>query len=234
MKTYSLFAVPVLFLAPALSAAVLYQTSAIGSSLRNADYALSSQSGFRVFDDFTIATGGSIASITWRGMYYDNANPLPTDAPPPVEDVQSWQISIWSDSPGGPDAPLLLIDLPAADVSSTFLGTGVFTAGPSYNASFYDYTAALPSAFYANAGTKYWFGLVGTSPDNDVRFTVRGASGGDSSSRQQTLGAGLSGGAISTVAADRAFTLEGSVPEPSTFALLGFGVAGGLLRRRLC
>ncbi|HYP08086.1 MAG TPA: PEP-CTERM sorting domain-containing protein [Bryobacteraceae bacterium] len=233
MKTFSLLALPALVLAPALSAAVLYQTSTGNSSLRNADYALSSQSGFRVFDDFTIASGGYIESITWRGMYYDDANPRPTAAPPPVEDVQSWQISILSDDAGQPGGQLLLLNLPAADVSSTFLGTGIFTAGDSFNASFYDYTATLPSSFLATPGTQYWFGLVGTTPDNDIRFTWRGATGGDNSSRQQTLGAGMSVLAVNSVSADRAFTLEGTVPEPSTYALLGLSLALGIARKRL-
>jgi hypothetical protein len=49
---------------------------------------------------------------------------------------------------------------------------------------------------------------------------------------QQQLGAAMTVLATNEVARDRAFGLDGSVPEPGTVLLLGSAVAGLALRRR--
>jgi hypothetical protein len=177
LRTFVVLSVPILFFGPVLSAAVLYETTPIGSSVRNADYAISSESGFRVFDDFTIASGGTIEKITWRGMYLDLSKPDP--APAPTEDIESWRLSFHADDAGLPGAQLLVATLQAADVTSTFQGTALFNAGGTYRASFYEYSAVLPVTFQSAAGTKYWFGILGISPTSNPLFAIRGASGGD-------------------------------------------------------
>ena len=56
-------------LAQTLGAAVLYEPTLIGSSVRTADYGTTQQSGFRAFDNFTILSGGIVEKVTWRGIY---------------------------------------------------------------------------------------------------------------------------------------------------------------------
>jgi hypothetical protein len=60
----------------------------------------------------------------------------------------------------------------------------------------------------------------------------RGATGGNGSSIQQVLGANLAVLNTSQVAADRAFELAGTVPEPASILLLATGAAALLRRRR--
>ena len=90
----------------------------------------------------------------------------------------------------------------------------------------------LVNPFAAMPGTQYWFGLLGISDNTNPSFALLGATGGDDSSVQQTLGAGMS--VVDTVvrARDRAITLEGTVPEPGTYALSVLGLGLLIARKR--
>lgn len=229
MRSYCILSLATLLLTPAVPAAVLYHQTAIGVSPRTADYGTATQFGFRMYDDFTLGSGGVIDKVTWRGLYLGDIQP----APAPSEDVTSWRISFHADNSGMPGAELALAILAAADVTSTYQGTGVFSNGQNVsNISYYQYSADLP-AFYAGPGTKYWIGFLGISENFSPFFALLGASGGDNSSVQEELGAGMAVTSTNVRAADRAFTLEGTVPEPSTYALLGLGLALGFARKRL-
>lgn len=220
MRLKPLLSLSIPFLCPLLGAAVLYEPTPIGSSVRTADYASSTQNGFRVFDNFRLTSGGIIEKVTWRGIFIDFANPDPAPAPSP--DVSVWQLSFHADSAGLPGMQEALESFAAASVTSTFQGTGLFNAGGTYRVSFYEYSVSLTTPFQAAAGTQYWFGLLGLSENFNPAFALRGASGGDNSSVQQTLGAGMSVTSTDVRFADRAIKLEGvELPEPSTYALCG-------------
>ena len=230
MKTFGILTLSAVIAAQTLGAAVLYQPTPIGSSVRTADFGTNQQSGFRTFDNFTIASGGIVEKVTWRGLYIDFANPDP--APAPTEDVLNWELSFHADNAGLPGTQLAFETFAAADVSSTFLGTGFFSVGQTYRVSYYEYSVDLANPFLALSGTQYWFGLLGISDNANPAFALLGATGYDDSSVQQTLGAGMS--VVDTVvrARDRAITLEGTVPEPGTYALSVLGLGLLIARKR--
>lgn len=233
MRKQWLLALTALVLAPStIRATVLYEPTAIGASLRAADYGTSNGSGFRTFDDFTSIPGALVQKVSWRGIYIGAAQP----AAAPTEDVTNWQLSFHADENGLPGASLLLATLSAADVTSTFQGTGEFSqSGVRYNVPFYSYSAVLPTAFQAAAGARYWIGFVGLSENFSPLFALLGGTGGDNRSVQQTLGAGMVVTETKEHSADRAIKLEGvELPEPGTYSLLTAGLALGalLLRRR--
>ena len=211
-------------------AAVLYATTAINSSVRISDYGQTSQSGFRTFDDFVIATDGSVQTVSWRGLWIDLGSPDP--APAPLPDVLTWEVAFYADAGGAPGAQLSSQSFGAATVTSTLLGTGLFSAGNTYNVAYYDYSVDLPTAFAVDAGTTYWLSVFSRSDLAQPAFAWRGAIGGDEVSIQQQLGANLSVLNTSLVSRDRAFTLEGTVPEPASILLLATGAAALLRRRR--
>jgi hypothetical protein len=208
-----------------LGADILYAPTQIGSSARVSDYGSADDVGFRSFDNFALGSSASVEKISWTGFWMDFGNPVPAAAPSP--DVLSWDIAFHADNAGVPGPQLFLESFSAANVSSGFLGTGIFTAGSSYNVSFYQYSAELTAPFSVTPATQYWVSVLSRSDVYNPAFVLRGATGGDDSSYQQQLGAGLSVVAAGAVARDRAFVLEGTVvPEPST---VGIGAVGLLL-----
>ncbi len=154
------------------------------------------------FDDFTLSNGGSVRIVSWQGAYCrqtaNSASPSPT--------TSNFVVSIYSDASGRPN-------------NSTNLRTATFTAsqanekldktvaslpcGPAANTTWalYSYSATLPSAFTAAAGTKYWLSIVATTPTYDVIWGWRDGTANNNLSLQ------LFQGAYTTVAVDRAFAL---------------------------
>jgi hypothetical protein len=213
-------------------ASVIYGTTAINSSPRTSDYGTTTGSGWRSFDNFTSASAASIERVSWRGLWFDDVQPAP--APNPVVDF--WEVAFRTSNGGAPDAVLWSQNMAAASVASTFAGTGVLNAGGTYNVSFYDYSLDLPLPFDIAAGEEYWISVTAIAADLDPQFAIRGATGGDNASYQQLLGANMSVSQSFARAADRAFTIEGTllaVPEPGTLALAGIVLAAmaGLGRR---
>lgn len=212
---------------------VIYGTNAIGASPRTSDYGTVTGSGFRTFDNFTSASNASIERLSWRGLWLGEVTPAP--APAPL--VDSWLISFHSSSGGTPGALLWSQSVAAANVAGTFRGAGVLSAGSTYNVNYFDYALDLPAAFDILAGEEYWVSVTAIADTFYPAFAVLGATGGDDSSYQQTLGANMSVSSATNVARDRAFTIEGTlqqVPEPGTLALGGiaFAAMAGLRSRR--
>lgn len=216
--------------APA-SADVIYGTSAIGASPRTSDYGTADGFGFRTFDNFTSASNAAIERVSWRGLWFGDLQPAP--APSPL--VDTWQIAIHASSGGTPGAVVWSQDVAAAGVGSAFAGTAVLSVGGLYNVNLYDYTFDLSSAFGILGGQEYWISVTAIAANFNPMFAILGATGGDDASWQQTLGAGMSVTSGSSVARDRAFTIEGTllaVPEPGTLALVGIAVGALATRRR--
>lgn len=222
--------------APLAQAALLYSPSPINASARTSDFG-SGDRGFRTFDNFTVASGGLVERITWRGFWFDFNKPQPEPAPAP--DVLSWDIAFHASAGGAPGGQLLLKSLLAGEVTTTFLGNGVFNiSGDPFNVAFFEYSVDLSSPFAVAAGVEYWVSVLAQSDEFYPAFAWQGATGGDSSSYQQTLGSSMNVTAAGAVAADRQVVLEGTladntVPEPASWALaLGaLAVLAGLRRQ---
>jgi hypothetical protein len=223
-----------LLLLPA-QAAVLYGTTAIGSSPRTSDYGSNTQAGWRSFENFQIAGGGSVQRITWSGLWFGDLQPAPAPAP----DALSWDIAFHASAGAAPGAQLALQNYLTAQVSSSYLGAGVLNAGGLYNVSFYEYSVELSNAFVAQDGIEYWLSIMARSDDLSPAFAWRGATGGDDASYQQLLGAGMTVTGEFARAADRHVVLEGerlnqTVPEPASglLVLLAIGAMGLIGRPR--
>jgi hypothetical protein len=220
-------------------ATVLYEPTPISSSARTSHYGDVSGSGFRTFDNFTLGAGASVEKVSWAGFWIDFGNPQPAAAPAP--DVSSWDIAFYDDNAGAPGAQLLLETFAPADVNATSLGAGTFTTVPTYNVSFYDYSVELASPLALAAGMQYWVSILSHADTSAPSFVLRGATGGDDASYQQTLGAFMGVASAGPVARDRAVTLEGTlaVPEPQSLvlaatSLLLLVILCPAARRRLC
>lgn len=236
MRIHTILAAVALTALPAITHAdVLYVRPSTFSSARSSDYGSASQSGFRMFDDFTLSSSASIERVTWRGLWLGSEVPAPAPAP----DALSWDIAFYEDNLGLPGAVRSSQVLTPAQVTLTPVGSGIFSVGPAqYNVIVYDLSAILPSAVTVVGGSQYWFSPLAHSQTFAPIFAWLGSElpsgAGDDRSIQQTLGPGMSVIATSEILRDRAFTLEGteSVPEPSTMLLLGTAAAALAVRRR--
>jgi hypothetical protein len=153
------------------------------------------------FDDFTLGSTATIASLTWVGSFAG----VPTG-------ISGFTVSIWADNAGAPNLSSLLY--------STTIGGN---AGQTFlqNDSFQDPTYAYSGNinFTATGGTKYWISIVanlGVPP----QWAWESGTGGDGVAYQDFFGS------LNPLSVDNAFTLSSaSVPEPGAGVLVG----GGLL-----
>ena len=230
MKAFTLSFALVLAAVSNLQADVIYAPVPIGSSPRTSDYGSSGGgSGFRTFDNFTPSFSANIETISWRGLFFGDISPAAAPSP----DVLNWEIAFYADNGGEPGSLLAFESFAAADVASTFRGTGVLNAQNTYNVSFYDYSVTLTNPFTVTSGTEYWLSVLSRSSSVNPSFALLGATGGDDLSYQELLGPDLSVLSAGGVARDRAVILEGTpVPEPSMIVLLGTALGMLPLSRR--
>jgi hypothetical protein len=203
-------------------ATVLYAPTPIGSSARTSDFGDISQSGFRTFDNFTVSLNGYVNKVSWKGFYLGDIQPAVAPAP----DVDNWEIAFYSDNAGVPGSQLFFESIAAASVAESFEASGVFNINPnSYNVNYYGYSVALTNPFAFNGGTQYWVSILSRSDYSNPSFALRGATGGDGASYQQTLGPGMTVTGATARNADRAIVLEGTtVPEPGSILLGATGL----------
>lgn len=160
-----------------------------------------------VYDNFTLASSGTITQVLWDGEYFN---------PPSAGIITGWTVSFWNDAMGQPGS--LAATFPVGgNGNETFLGNwGGF---PAFS---YD----VPVSFAATGGTQYWLSVV---PDLGFPPQWGWADGnpGDGVSYQDFFGG------RSPLAADMAFGLN-VVPEPGASALVaGLGLVGFSLSRRM-
>jgi hypothetical protein len=183
-------------------------------------------SGFRVFDQFAIATSGQVTGARWRGTYIDLVTPANNPVAP---DELSWVLTFWDG--GTPDVaagPLATRPLTVGEVTRTFVGFASFQGS---TIPVYDYeTAFAPWAF--TGGAAYSFSVMARSTTYNPAWAWMPGTGGNGQLWQQQFPSP----ALVSHTGDRAFALVGtSVPEPGSLALLATGlaaVAGGAVRRR--
>ena len=216
---------------PAAANTILYQqpddltTSSVGTSEGNL---AGSVFYFNVFDNFSLASSDAIATVEWEGGYFDNTATTPADPiPAPPSEMWGFGVDILSDIAGNPGAILQRSMFSHADVNETFKEILLNPAGTRFY-NLHTYSAALPVAFDATAGTDYWIRIyakrptVPTPPDVQWGWTL--GTGGDDAAQQ------FNGDFFFTGVDDRAFTLK--APEPGVALLLGTSLAVVALRRR--
>ncbi len=115
-------------------------------------------------------------------------------------------------------------------VTQNLTVTAVDTVNYGGDRTVYKVEIELPEAFVAQAGTIYWAGLslssepyAGLNNSNfGIMCTTADLLAGSCENGSPQWGGGY----------DFFMTIEGTVPEPATIALLGLGSVGVLLRRR--
>jgi hypothetical protein len=151
------------------------------------------------FDNFSLPTGASITGIQWLGAYSEL----------PAAVITQFQLMLFAHNGGLPGGLLQTYNVPG-NAGETFLGT---------SSSFFEYSylVNLPTAFDANANTRYWLSIQPTL-DFPPQWFWRAGTGGDGQSAQIDLSVSSS---PVLVPEDSAFSLDGAaVPEPSAWELM--------------
>ncbi len=230
MKSTALVTTALLLaIAPTADAAPLYGTTPVAQSVRFSDYSDTTANGFRTYDAFTLGVDASVERVAWIGLWIDLAAPQP--APAPGQDVATWDVALHADNGGVPGTLLSMQSFAVGDVNASYIGTGGFNVGSAYNVNYYSYMVDLDTPVVLSTGTPYWLSVMARGGTQPQQFAWLGGLGGDGSSYQQFLGPNLTLVSASTVNADRAFSLEGTVAVPEPSALLLLGAAACVLRR---
>ena len=180
----------------------------------NNSYYASQNSFTTDYDDFTLAQNSTITGVNWTGEFFN---------PPTTATINSFTIAFYQDNSGVPGTQLFTDTIPG-DANAVSLGPGNNNHQPGY-----DYSTNLDSPFVANAGTKYWLSIAANFPVYP-QWAWDSGTGGDGVSYQIFLGTDY------PRTTDDAFTLIGTVPEPSPISGIIVGAVGlsflAVLRRR--
>ena len=220
-------------LGQAATAAVIYDSGVAISEINHGGYSCSNCPGsFETADRFVlnVADNTTVTDVHWWGMYF-NASTTQAD---------SFEIRIYTDNPSNPGLPTNV----GTEISLAAVGSGgrvatgeVVATGGGLGSSImaglpiFGYSAVLATPFEAAVGTTYWISIVNTSAAGWVCALQEPA---DVSSGYSYIAQSSSETPIFDYVypGRMAFQLTGTVPEPTTFALFGLGLAGIAAVRR--
>lgn len=229
MKRVAVFLFCTLSMAvPALAAPIVVYTQPAQSPVVSTR-ASQNQAGlglvFQTFDSFSLAQNTLLSQVLWQGSYFNSLVIDPSFNPP--ANATAFGVSFYADNGlGSPGSLLSTFTFSPGAANQTFVGQQAFGA-TTIGLGIYNYAATLTSGFLATAGTTYWLSVYAFQPQASTTQAQWGWNGG-------TGGNGLSVQNGIPVNFDRAFTLTGTVPEPSSLALFGSAAAALLaLRRRV-
>jgi hypothetical protein len=122
-------------------------------------------------DDFTPLVTTAIRTVSWQGGYCGGL-PLAGAVPPPTADARAFVVSFYPDQNGTPQlyggTQLYEVTFTPAEAHERFTFDTGATANvcdnQTPNASYYEYTAVLPTPFSVTAGTRYWLSVRADLP----------------------------------------------------------------------
>jgi hypothetical protein len=164
----------------------------------------------RAFDDFTSAETTAIRTVSWQGGYCRGGLPGQGPVPPPAAPSSiRFQVGLYPDDNGRPNefGPLYEVMLTPSEAHEQLtFDTGPTEGGCSVeapNASYYDYSAVLPTPLPVTAGVRYWLMVRADIGDSAVPWGWRIGT-------QDNNYSALSGplGALLTAPVDLAFSLS--------------------------
>ena len=166
----------------------------------------------RAFDDFTSAETTAIRTVSWQGGYCRGGlagqGPVP---PPATPSSRGFEVGLYSDDNGRPNqfGTLYKFMLSPSEAHEQFTVDTGPTSGAcgveAPNASYYDYSAVLPTPFPVTAGVRYWL-MVRADVIGDSPIPVWGwRIGTQDNNTSALLGPG---GAVLTDRVDLAFSLS--------------------------
>jgi hypothetical protein len=138
----------------------------------------------RAFDDFTSAVTTAIRTVSWQGGYCSGGPTPPpgtSPQPPATAAASSFQLGFYRDNnsgyPNWPSTALYEVTFTPADVHERFTFDSGSTANgcswESPNATYYDYTAVLPTPFPVTAGTRYWLLVLADTRNTGIGWGWR-------------------------------------------------------------
>jgi len=156
-----------------------------------------------VYDDFRLASAGTVASVSWQGIYCVQAN----NAPAPSPTATQFIIVLYPDSAGRPNlaAPLATTTVtPGGANQALERNVGGLSCGSAANTTWalYNYRATLAAPVNLAANTTYWVSVQAVTPSYDVYWGFRAGTTDNSLSLLRFLGI------YDTLTFDRAFALN--------------------------
>jgi hypothetical protein len=126
-------------------------------------------------DDFTPLLSIAIRTVSWQGGYVGDCAGAASGRPvsPPTAVSRAFVIDLYPDHNGSPElyggVQLYEVMLSPTDAHERFtFDTGATAASCDTQtpASYYEYTAVLPTPFSVAAGTRYWLSVRADMPNN--------------------------------------------------------------------